>query len=109
MNIGETKAMVTKEKLQKMNGRGEVHYTGYPYTGCIKHVGPRGGVRYDIVYARLNGKLKTWKRKPEKFYQLIKYGMYDYYFINEQNCMHFHAEDDCKPVVKISNTSVFRK
>ena len=102
--------MITKEKLMEMNGRGEVHYEGcYNQVDCIKHVGPRGGVRYDIVYARLTSKLKTWKRKPEKFYQPIKYGMYDHYFINEQNCMCFHAEDDCKPVVKISNTSVFRK
>lgn len=40
---------------------------------------------------RANGKCKTWKRSPEKFQLPIKYGLYDYGYINEENCHLFEV------------------
>jgi len=36
--------------------------------------------------ARRNGKTKLWKRKPENFSIPAKYGMYEYFYINQSNC-----------------------
>lgn len=35
---------------------------------------------------RRNGATQTWKRSPEKFRIPVKYGLYEYYNITEQNC-----------------------
>jgi hypothetical protein len=34
---------------------------------------------------RVNGKVKTWKRQPERFQIPVKYGLYVYGYITEKN------------------------
>ena len=34
---------------------------------------------------RVNGKCKTWKTKPKKFKLPVKYGMYECFYITEDN------------------------
>lgn len=34
---------------------------------------------------RINGKVKTWKRNPNKIYVPLKHGMYSYGFLDEHN------------------------
>jgi len=35
--------------------------------------------------ARVNGKCQTWKREPDKFKLPMKYGLYDYFYITQDN------------------------
>jgi hypothetical protein len=35
---------------------------------------------------RRNGKTQTWKRKPNDFRIPVKYGLYEYYNITQDNC-----------------------
>lgn len=82
--------MVTKE--QAITGQ-YFHYTGK--RPCKRTVGPRGGVKEQVVQVRANGQCQTWKRDQERFRLPIKYGLYEYGEINEVNCGDFHAEEDC--------------
>ena len=82
--------MVTKE--QALNCR-YFHYTGKRQ--CKRVVGPRGGVRENVVQVRANGQCKTWKRDPERFQLPIKYGLYEYSYITNENAADFHVEEDC--------------
>lgn len=36
--------------------------------------------------ARRNGKTKTWKTRPEEFKIPCKYGLYEYFYIDQNNC-----------------------
>jgi hypothetical protein len=85
--------MVTKDQLLRMNGCGELHYTGKHF--CYRTVGPRGGVKEFITHCRLSGQCKTWKRDPKRFHQPVKYGMYESYWIEEYNAEFFHHPEDC--------------
>jgi hypothetical protein len=38
------------------------------------------------IRVRRNGKTKTWKRTPEKFQIPVKYGLYEYGYITNENC-----------------------
>lgn len=35
---------------------------------------------------RRNGKTQTWKTRPDEFRIPVKYGLYDYYNITQDNC-----------------------
>ena len=85
--------MVTKEQLIAMHGYGKLHYTGRH--DCTKHIGPRGGVTYNVTNVRLSGQCKTWKRNPERFYQLVKYGLYESAYIDEINVNEWHEASEC--------------
>jgi len=37
------------------------------------------------IQCRKNGAVKTWKRQPGKFRVPVKYGMYDYFYIDNDN------------------------
>lgn len=36
--------------------------------------------------ANRNGKTKVWKTRPDDFKIPVKYGMYDYFYIDQTNC-----------------------
>lgn len=44
---------------------------------------------------RSNGKCKTWKTRPDEFRLPIKFGMYGYGYLTQDNAHEFHCEDDC--------------
>lgn len=93
--------MVTKEQLMKMDGRGELHCV--VGAGCLRAIGPRGGVKERIMHVRLTGKCRTWKTDPERFEQPVRYGLRINIIINKNNAYLFHGIDDC-PVDKIIRT-----
>lgn len=43
---------------------------------------------------KANGKLKTWKRSPERFRLPIKHGLYSYGYIDDENIQLFFLEED---------------
>jgi len=45
---------------------------------------------------RVNGKVKTWKTRPNKFMVPVKHGMYDYGYITERNYHLFHINGSCE-------------
>lgn len=45
---------------------------------------------------KANGKLKTWKRSPERFRLPIKHGLYSYGYIDETNLKLFFIEEEEK-------------
>jgi len=45
---------------------------------------------------RVNGKVKTWKTRPNEFKIPVKHGMYDYGYITEKNINMFHLNGTCK-------------
>lgn len=85
--------MVTKEQLLAMNAYGELHYTGRH--DCTRTIGPRGGVTENITHVRLSGRCKTWKRDQARFYQPVKYGLYESAYIDERNQADWHVPSDC--------------
>ena len=86
--------MITKEQLQQMNGYGELHTTIIG-NGCSIEIGPRGGVKEHVTRVRLSGKLRTWKRTPDRWEQPVKYGLYVSMIINKDNAHFFHRAEDC--------------
>jgi hypothetical protein len=85
--------MVTKEQLQRMNGHGELHTT--IRRSCSKRIGPRNGVVIAVDRVRLNGRLKTWVREPNRFQQPVKYGMWQCFYVTERDAHLFHTPTDC--------------
>lgn len=63
--------------------------------GCSKVVGPRGGVKHHQVIVRRNGATKTWKTRPGEFRIPVKYGLYEYGYIDNNNADEWIVEHDC--------------
>ena len=76
--------MATKEEC--------MNETLFHYGTCSRAVGPRGGVKEDIVQVRASGKCQTWVRDENKFRLPIKYGLYKSYEITHENADLFHEE-----------------
>ena len=54
------------------------------YVVSLKYKNGRGNLE-----CRRNGKTKTWKRNPEKFQIPVKYGLYEYFYITNENAHEF--------------------
>jgi hypothetical protein len=65
--------------------------------GTIVH--STDGCSTKITKWRVNGECQTWKRHPAKFRLPLKFGLYDYWEINDYNCYLFHLESEC-PALK---------
>ena len=85
--------MVTLERLERLQWRDELHYTGRH--DCTRSVGPRGGVTTRITVARISGKLRTWKRTPGRFYLPVTHGLRGYGSVSESNAHLWHVASDC--------------
>lgn len=57
--------------------------------------GARGPERW-----RRNGKTQRWKRNPERFRIPVKFGLYDFLAITEENINDFHTEEECPALTK---------
>jgi hypothetical protein len=77
-----------------------LHYTG-PNHGnpngnpCTRTIGPRGGINESIIHVRVNGAVKRWKRNPDRIQVPLKYGMYEFFYLTNDNLEHFHLHADC--------------
>ena len=40
---------------------------------------------FEPVRCRKNGKVKVWKTRPEEFKMPVKHGLYDHFYITENN------------------------
>ena len=90
--------MITKEQAVKLGSEWysrELHYTGHH--ACTIKVGPRGGHTYNITVVRVSGKCKTWKRDTGRFHLPVKYGLYESFYIDQDNCADFHSVSECEP------------
>lgn len=85
--------MVTKEQLLAARYGAEIHYTGGQ--GCVRSVGPRGGITVSATRVRIAGKVQTWKRDPARFRCPVVRGMYDHGEIVLENATDFHWPSDC--------------
>lgn len=79
--------MVTKE--QAMTER------TFHYGKCTKTIGPRGGVTVKIEEWRRNGATITWKTRPAEFSVPIKFGLYNYSYLTNDNADEFHVASTC--------------
>ena len=84
--------MITKEQLFSTNER-TFHYTGRHE--CTKTVGPRGGVKVNVTCVRQSGSVKTWKTRPNDFHMPVKYGMYESFWVDQNNAHEFHLASEC--------------
>jgi hypothetical protein len=86
--------MITKKQARDSRTQyAEIHYTGKHE--CKRVIGPRGGETLTITRVRANGKCQTWKRDEKRFRLPIKYGMWEYYEINQDNAGDFHLASEC--------------
>ena len=85
--------MITKEQAIGFRYGQELHYTGR--ADCNKVVGPRGGVKVNVVHVRVSGQCQTWKRDIDRFRVPVKYGLYESSEITERNAADFHLPADC--------------
>jgi len=83
---------MTKEQCLNAGGK-EIHYTGRHE--CTRVVGPKGGVKENITRVRASGQCQTWKRDTNRFRLPIKYGLYESWAINQDNCGDFHLASEC--------------
>jgi len=44
------------------------------------------------VKCRRNGKTQTWKTRPNEFKIPVKYGLYEYFYIDQNNCDQWESE-----------------
>lgn len=86
----ESKTMITREQALTAH---HFHYTGKH--DCKRTVGPRGGITTTITEVRCSGKTQTWKRDTTRFRVPVKYGMYEYSEINQDNAGDWHVGGDC--------------
>jgi hypothetical protein len=69
---------------------------------CSVTVGPRGGVKSDLVRYRRTGATKLWKTRPTEFDTPIKFGMRGYDHLTHNNAHEFHVPTEC-PLLKCSS------
>ena len=67
----------------------------YHHGECSRSYGPRGGEKTTIEVWRRNGMTRRWKRDTSRFEIPVKYGMYSYGTIDQNNCDQFHRADTC--------------
>ena len=65
------------------------------HTGCTVKIGPRGGRTEIIERWRVIGIPKVWKTQLHRVSISIKFGMYDFYTIYENEVHLFHRESQC--------------
>ncbi len=65
--------MITKEQAMSI---GEVYFI---------ITNPRNKYYGEIRKGRVNGKCKTWKTRPSEFRLPCKYGMYEYFYVDQDN------------------------
>lgn len=44
----------------------------------------------------INGRMKIWKRQPNRFQIPVKRGLYEFNHITNENASHYHLEEDCE-------------
>ena len=59
--------------------------------GQIFHHAKAKNADGSALRVRVNGKCKTWKTRPGEFSIPVKYGLYDYDYINERNCQNWEV------------------
>lgn len=95
---------ITKEFMIELTNSSRTIGTLFHSNGCKCIEGKRGGVKFKCERWRINGKVKTWKTKPEAFEVPIKYGFgnkSDHYgYMNDLNCKDFHLESECTEMDK---------
>ncbi len=82
--------MITFEQAQKLGRGSEIHEDG-----CRLHVGPRGRKTFFIQRWRVNGRIKLWKKSPNKFKLPIKHGYRSWAVLDEYNSGFFHIAAEC--------------
>ena len=82
--------MVTKEQALTVN---EFHYCGK--TTCHSKIGLRYGKKIVQTICHRNGKTQTWKRDASRFRVPVKYGLYTYGEITQDNAADWHTAEDC--------------
>ena len=82
--------MVTKEEALTAD---VFHYNGKMV--CFSTVGKRGGVKTVQTVCRRNGATQTWKRDVKRFRVPVKYGIYEYNAITQDNAADWHTEANC--------------
>jgi hypothetical protein len=63
--------------------------------GCVRIVGPRGGVTVRQYKWRRNGRTQLWKTRPDDFRTPIKWGLRMTSQLTPSNAHEFHMAADC--------------
>jgi hypothetical protein len=74
---------ITIEQAKQLTYRDELHYNSIKNSNgtCAR--------------IRINGKVKLWKRNPNRIEIPYKHGLYDYGYLTENNINQFHFPSDC--------------
>ena len=62
---------------------------------CLRHVGPRGGVKISSYVWRRNGQTKVWKTRPTHFRVPVKFGLYKHGYVTHDAYLEWHTEINC--------------
>lgn len=63
--------------------------------GRIVHIDGEYNARGKCRNFRVNGQVRTWKRSPDRIRVPLKYGLYGYGAMTEDNVHSFHHEGEC--------------
>lgn len=84
--------MITKEQAMGLTYRQTIYGIGRNADGTV--------LRF-----RVNGAIKTWKRAPNDFRVPLKYGLYDYLYLDDGNCHTFFlSEAEAENALKSRNS-----
>ena len=73
-----------------------IYANEFHYDHPAPKTGPRGGIHYPRVEIwRRNGKTKTWKTRPGEFRIPVKFGLYRYGYITQNDAKNFHVKEEC--------------
>lgn len=92
---------ITLAQAQALTYRDIVHFCPNPDKTRYTHYGLAIGCystetgKPHAVKCRVNGALKTWKRNPERFRIPVKYGLYDYGEITNENATDWYLPSEC--------------
>jgi hypothetical protein len=82
---------ITIEQAKQLTYRDELHHDS------IKNADGKTCARI-----RINGKVKLWKRNPNRIEIPYKHGLYDHGYLTENNINQFHLIDDCPQLHKMT-------
>jgi len=85
--------MITTEEAKKLVQGSYIHFDGE----CKRTIGPRGGVKEHSIRFKV-GKIKTWKRSPQRVEFSVIHGLKGYntaIFDEFRTSILFHREEDC--------------
>lgn len=83
----------TREAYERAHGCGIEAAKHLRHGDVLYHIVNRNADRTPQRW-RVNGQIKLWKRRPDRFQVPLKHGMYSHGYLNEENCKSLRTQEE---------------